>query len=163
SITPGFGVHTYFGSIEIAASGDIGLTFMQSSATEFVSMYVTGQKLGDAPGTMRTPMLVKAGTETYAGTRGGDYSGMAVDPVTDSFWAANEVVILDAASLPAGKNDRNWSTWIGEFTIPDRTGDTANTTVYFNTNSFNLNDRANNKAILDAVAARLIADPTLVV
>ncbi|HSB88198.1 MAG TPA: calcium-binding protein, partial [Ilumatobacteraceae bacterium] len=85
---PAIGVHTYFPSIEIAPNGDLGLTFMESSATEFVSMYVTGQKLGDAPGVMRTPVQVQAGTHAYVGgTRGGDFSGIAVDPVTGTFWA----------------------------------------------------------------------------
>jgi len=43
TINPGVGVHTYYPSIEIAPNGDIGMTFMQSSSTEFMSMYVTGQ------------------------------------------------------------------------------------------------------------------------
>ena len=105
NIDPGIGIHTYFPSIAIAPNGDIGITFMQSAATQFVSMYVAGQKFGDAPGTMSTPALVKAGTQTYSGTRGGDYSGISVDPLTGSFWAANEVIILDSAAAGALRSD----------------------------------------------------------
>jgi hypothetical protein len=59
------GIHTYYSSIEIAANGDIGMTFMQSSSTEFMSMYVTGQNAANSPGQLRTPMLAKAGLHTY--------------------------------------------------------------------------------------------------
>ncbi|MCA9257780.1 MAG: PPC domain-containing protein [Planctomycetales bacterium] len=90
--------------------GELGLAYMQSSADEFVSMYVTGQSPESAPNSMSTPVLVKAGDETYLGGRGGDYNGIAVDPATGSFWAAVEV-ILDGPSNPF------WSTWIGEFQV----------------------------------------------
>ena len=105
----GVGVHTYFPSIAINAAGDIGLTFMQSSSTEYVSMYVAGQVVGSLPGVMGAPTLVAAGNQTYGGGRGGDYSGITVDPVTDTFWAANEI------SLDGPAPDPLWSTWIGEF------------------------------------------------
>ncbi len=105
----GVGVHTYFPSIAINAAGDIGLTFMQSSSTEYVSMYVAGQVAGSLPGVMGSPALVAAGNQTYGGGRGGDYSGITVDPITDTFWAANEI------SLDGPAPDPLWSTWIGEF------------------------------------------------
>ncbi|HEY1374015.1 MAG TPA: hypothetical protein VGH50_16200, partial [Candidatus Binatia bacterium] len=88
TIDPGSGIYTYYPSIAIAANGDLGMTFMQSSTQEFVSMYVTGQLFGDPPGTMQTPMLAKAGERNYTafdcGTdsdnscRAGDYSGITV-------------------------------------------------------------------------------------
>src|SRR5205823_14082289 len=43
-IAPGAGVYTYFPSVEIASGGDVGMTFMQSSTSQYMSMYVTGQK-----------------------------------------------------------------------------------------------------------------------
>src|SRR2546426_12269845 len=99
---------------------------MQSSASEFVSMYVAGQKHGDAADTMRASRLVQAGAFTYGGNRGGDYSGIAVDPANDSFWAANEVVV---------RNDpgANWSTWIANFSLANEP-----LAVYFDTGFFNL-------------------------
>jgi len=122
TINPGVGVHTYYPSIEIAPNGDIGMTFMQSSSTEFMSMYVTGQNSANAPGEMRTPVLAKAGLRTYRafdcviGTffvddcRAGDYSGISIDPnFSNMFCAANEYA--------TSKNSDNCGTWITCFAI----------------------------------------------
>jgi hypothetical protein len=115
-IDPGPGVYTYYPSIEMAVNGDIGLTFMQSSASEFMSVYVTGRRPNDPPGVLRTPALVKAGEATFGHPQqhpytSGDYSGISVDPATGtSFWAANEY----ARSAPV---DNNWGTWIAHFAI----------------------------------------------
>ena len=109
-IDPGPGIATYFPSIAINSAGDIGLTYMQSSSTEFTSMYVTGQVAGGAPGTTGTPRLAKGGDEFYPGNRSGDYSGITVDPVTDTFWAANEVSL-------SGNPNPLWSTHIAEFAV----------------------------------------------
>ena len=113
-IDQGAGVYTYFPSIEIAPNGDLGMTFMESSSSEFMSAYVTGRKFTDPAGTMETPVVLKAGEATYhpfdsSPYRAGDYSGISVDPLTNSFWAANEY-----ATSAAGTN---WGTWIGSFTI----------------------------------------------
>ena len=64
-IDPQAGVNTYFPSIEIASNGDLGMTFMQSSAAEFASMYVTGKTSSDPAGAMRAATLAKAGAATY--------------------------------------------------------------------------------------------------
>jgi outer membrane protein OmpA-like peptidoglycan-associated protein len=226
--------HTYYPSIAIAPSGDIGLTFMQSYVNEFVSMYVTGQKVGDEPGTMRDPVRVAKGSQVYVGfddpastgtaqggaassitlaatdsaeddfyngfsvritagpgsgevfrisdydgasrvatidgtwltdpvngssdyeifkrPRGGDYSAIVIDPETNTFWAANEFVTLNAADANVGRG--NWSTHIVQFVVPEHTQ------VYFDTNAYDLDEA--DKDILDAFAARLKADPTLV-
>ena len=76
-----------------------------------------------------------------------------IDPVDGSFWAANEVVILDSSVPAVGL--ANWSTHISQFIIPERTGDMANRTVYFDTGSFNLADVDVNLVVLDAVIDRL--------
>jgi hypothetical protein len=122
TLNPGPGIHTYYPSIEIAPNGDIGMTFMQSSSTEFMSMYVTGQNAANSPGQMRTPMLAKAGLRTYRafdcaiGTffvgdcRAGDYSGISIDPnFSNMFCAANEYA--------TSRNSDNWGTWIACFAI----------------------------------------------
>jgi hypothetical protein len=122
TIAPGSGIHTYYPSIAIAANGDLGLTFMESSTNEFVSMYVTGQAVGDAAGTMQTPVLVQAGAKNYSafdcdltnGCRAGDYSGITADPdLSDTFCAANEYA-TNAAGSP---NAANWGTWISCFSL----------------------------------------------
>jgi hypothetical protein len=121
TINPGVGIHTYYPSIEIAPNGDIGMTFMQSSSTEFISMYVTGQNSANSPGQMRPPILAKAGLRTYRafdcvfGTffgdcRAGDYSGISVDPnFSNMFCAGNEYA--------TSRRSDNWGTWIACFAI----------------------------------------------
>lgn len=54
-IAPGPSVFTYYPAIDIAPDGDLGMSFIQSSATEFMSIYVTGRKSTDPAGTMQTP------------------------------------------------------------------------------------------------------------
>jgi hypothetical protein len=111
-INQGPSVYTYFSAIAVAANGDMGLTFMESSATEFVSMYITGRKASDAPGTMQTPVDVFPGERAYlGGVRGGDYSSVTVDPVGDTFWATN--MYKPSYSF--------WGTGIANFVITDAT------------------------------------------
>jgi outer membrane protein OmpA-like peptidoglycan-associated protein/Ca2+-binding RTX toxin-like protein len=81
--------HTYYPSIAIAPSGDIGLTFMQSFENEFVSMYVTGQKVGDEPGTMRDPVRVAEGTQVYHAIYVAESSGTAQGGAAISITLAN--------------------------------------------------------------------------
>ncbi|HEV8720081.1 MAG TPA: hypothetical protein VGW77_05525 [Candidatus Binatia bacterium] len=122
TINPGVGIHTYYPSVEIAPNGDVGMTFMQSSSTEFMSMYVTGQNSANAPGEVRTPVLAKAGLRTYRAfdcvigsffvddCRAGDYSGISIDPnFSNMFCAANEYA--------SSKSSNNWGTWITCFAI----------------------------------------------
>ncbi len=108
NIDPGPGTFTYYPSIAINAAGDIGITYMQSSSQEFMSMYAVGHDSDSGPNAMSVPVLVKAGDTGYTGARGGDYSGISVDPVTDTFWATNEVSLISS---------QLWSTWVGEFSI----------------------------------------------
>jgi hypothetical protein len=115
-IDQGPGVYTYYPSIDIAANGDLGMTFMESSDSEYMSMYVVGQTLADPRGVMEPPLLVKAGEANYIGFRAGDYSGITVDPLTNtSFWAANEYATgTDNAYY---SHPPNWGTWIAPFSV----------------------------------------------
>ncbi len=127
TIDQGLGIHTYYPSIAIAENGDLGMTFMQSSSSQFMSMYVTGQLAGAAAGSMQTPILAKAGTRNYIAfdcdqnqigetnvCRAGDYSGITIDPtVPDRFCAANEY----ATSAAPSSSSANWGTWISCFTL----------------------------------------------
>ncbi|HEV3255509.1 MAG TPA: S8 family serine peptidase, partial [Gemmataceae bacterium] len=119
TIAPGAGIDTFFPAISILNNGTIGLTYMESSPTEFMSMYVTGRTTTDAAGTMETPVLAKAGEAFYSDFSGnpyraGDYSGINVDPSGTSFWAASEYA---SGSIPGGATGANWATWIQNFTI----------------------------------------------
>jgi len=133
SIT-GTGSATYYPSVEINAAGDLGLTFMESSSNEYMSMYVTGQKAGDPAGVMQANVLVKGGVTYYSAAaagdkspfRAGDYSGISVDPSTGEFWAANEYAASRSgffASLA------NWGTWFGKFTVSSAVTSTGNTAL----------------------------------
>lgn len=114
------GPNTYpnYPAIDINASRQIGLTFMKSgtdTTTDYLSMYVTGRDSSDAPGTMSAPIVVPAGQgqanykDYTTGGRAGDLSGISVDPIDDSFWAANEFANLDATA--------NWGTAVANFTV----------------------------------------------
>lgn len=122
TVDPGPGIHTYYPSIEIASNGDLGMTFMQSSVSQFMSMYVTGQASSDPLGQMRAPVLAKAGQRTYrafdcssrggftSDCRAGDFSGISVDPnFSNMFCAANEYAT-------SGKSN-NWGTSMACFSI----------------------------------------------
>jgi hypothetical protein len=113
------GAASYFPSIDIAPNGDIGMDFLESSASEYMSMYVTGRTASDALNTMQTPALVQAGQATYtlAGFepsphRAGDFSGIGLDVDTsgnplNSFWSANEYTGSGAT----------WATWLSNFAM----------------------------------------------
>ena len=102
-IDQGPGVYTYFSAIAIAPNGDLGMTFEESSATEYVSMYVTGQSHKDAPGAMQTPVATHPGTAPYTSTRAGDYAGLSVDPNSHRlFWAANLYKATDSSTWDTG-------------------------------------------------------------
>jgi hypothetical protein len=108
-IDPGLGVDTFLPSVEIAANGDLGMSFLQSSPRQPLSMYVTGLKRTDPVVEMQAPVLVQPGAAGYIGPVG-RYSGIAVDPLTGtSFWAANAYA-TDAAA-------NNWGTWVAEFSV----------------------------------------------
>jgi hypothetical protein len=116
TIGVGSGSNSYFPSIAINPNGDLGMTYIQSSSSEYMSMYITGQAAGDPLGTMQTPVLVKAGQTAYSASfdsspyRAGDYSGITIDPTDGSFWAANEYAKAIASSA-------NWGTWLVNFTL----------------------------------------------
>jgi hypothetical protein len=123
-LSPGATIHTYMPSVALMANGAIGMTYLESSDTQNMSMYVTARTSSDAPGLMETPALVKAGEDFYNGSRAGDFSGIAVDPATGtSFWAANEYATLQDPNDPLALN---WGTWIGNFSV---TAVTASTTA----------------------------------
>jgi hypothetical protein len=114
-VAPGItGANTYYLSVGIAPNGSLGMSFLESSPSEPMSMYVTGQAPGDALNTVQTPVLGKAGVGPYSETfalpyRAGDFSAVSVDPVTGAFWAVNEYANAAAAN--------NWGTWITSFTV----------------------------------------------
>jgi hypothetical protein len=100
SIHPGPGVSTYQGSIAQDAAGNLGMTYMQSSAHDYVSMYVATKLVGTPLGVMgngvpAAPGLGLMPVSDYTG----DYSTVEVDPTDGmTFWAANEYVGADGGT-----------------------------------------------------------------
>jgi uncharacterized protein (DUF2141 family) len=89
------GDFTYMGSVTQDNQGNLAMTFLQSSATQFMSMYVTSQSTDDPSGTIDTPVEVAAGQAPEFGGRIGDYSASVLDPVDGTFWVANEFATPD--------------------------------------------------------------------
>jgi len=118
----GSGPNTYtiYPGIDINAVGQIGISYMKSgtnSSTDYLSMYITERDPLDTAGTMRTPALVPSGTgqATYKGQRAGDLSGISIDPINGSFWAANE--------FANNEDVDNWGTAVAHFSVTS--GNTA--------------------------------------
>jgi autotransporter-associated beta strand protein len=123
TLNPGAGIDTYMPSVALGTDGSIGMTYIESSSSQDMSMYVTGRLASDPAGTMQAGVEAKAGEQNYQGTRIGDFSGITVDPSTGTtYWAANEYAISTTdPSLP------NWGTWIANFQLSfDWTGNGAN-------------------------------------
>ncbi len=116
TIDPGPGIATYNGQIAINADGALGVTYMQSSLTQYVSMYVTGQVPGAPLGTMSPGILVQAGSLSQPESfRTGDYSGIALDPSDDlTFWAINQYYGPDINNI--------WNTWVASFQVQQTIG-----------------------------------------
>jgi hypothetical protein len=115
---------TYFPSIEISLDGTIGINFLQSGPTQFVTMYVGAHRPGDQPGTMTIEGSVRSSDANVTSQdaltnirRIGDYSFLSVDPLNGTFWAVNEYV--------TGNTNPNWGTWIQNFDFKPRVTDVA--------------------------------------
>jgi hypothetical protein len=115
NVNAGAGVATYMPAIDIAPDGSLGLSYLESSATEYMSMYVTGRQASDAAGALETPVLVQAGEANFGGGRAGDMSGVGIDPTDGSFWAANEYASASG----------DWGTAVAHFSISAAQGNLA--------------------------------------
>jgi hypothetical protein len=133
---PARGVDSYHPSINIDASNNLGLTFMQSSRAKngFPSVVVavmphsvfpdpprpgagpkrvvTRAKIVLVAKRGRAPLNNPGGTADDGSTiyRAGDYSATAIDPNRpNTFWSANE--------FATAANIENWGTWITAFHV----------------------------------------------
>jgi hypothetical protein len=109
---------TYTPSIAVNSAGDATLCFTQSSSSEYPDVVYAVRSVNDSPGSFRTPIIAKAGPGYYDSfdtanpDRWGDYSACVVDPVDDSFWAANEFAW---SSVPSNSE---WATFIANVLAP---------------------------------------------
>ena len=93
------GKWSFFPALMVNAADSVAMVFARSSASEFASMYYTGRLGTDPPNTLRSSVLIKAGTATLniidnrGRNRFGDYAGAALDLNDGSFWLFGEVFV----------------------------------------------------------------------
>ena len=116
------GTHTFYPSIAVDASGNVGIGFAASAPTIFPGAYYTGRKASDPAGRMQPSAALAAGVDYYIrffGTtrnRWGDYSGISVDPSDDAtFWVFNEYALT--RGTPISGEDGRWGTRFGRFSF----------------------------------------------
>jgi hypothetical protein len=109
-VDPGPGVAVQMPSVDMDKPGKLGLTWMESSANEFLSMWVGTLD----PTTGRLVSTVAAGGVGFFSVnfRIGDYSATVLDPDGATFWSANEYI----GDAP---NTDIWRTNITSFTAGD--------------------------------------------
>ncbi len=109
---PNDGLHRFMPSIAKNAAGDLGLGYLVSSTSTFVSTAVAGQSAAAAGSGLldSAEMICAPGTGVQTGTgRSGDYSATSVDPLSGTFWHTNEVFIDTGNYL--------WATFVCEFSV----------------------------------------------
>lgn len=108
----GDGLDRWMGSIAMDAAGDIALGYSVSSPNAYPSIRYATRRAKDPLGTLGPERVLKAGRGSQTESdRWGDYSGMAVDPVSGcQFWYTNEFYPVSSGS--------DWQTEVGAFTMP---------------------------------------------
>jgi hypothetical protein len=104
-------------SLAVNANNDMVLGFGQFSSAQFASAGYALRKSSDAAGTIRDPLVFKAGEDCYSKdfssgrNRWGDYSHTMVDPTSgsNSFWTIQEYAMPLAAPDVGGLS--KWGTW----------------------------------------------------
>jgi hypothetical protein len=110
---PDDGRDRFMGSIAMDKMGNIALGYSISGTTLNPGIRYATRPASAPLGAMSLERIMRAGAGSQTGSnRWGDYSAMAVDPITDcQFWYTNEYYSVNSAS--------NWKTSIGAFTMPD--------------------------------------------
>jgi hypothetical protein len=104
-------------SIAVNMQDDLLLGFSQLSAAQFASAGYAYRDHSDTAGSMRDPVIYKAGQDCYSKVKGsgrnrwGDFSHTVVDPTNDcSFWTIQEYAKAQAPPTVDGSNSK-WGTW----------------------------------------------------
>jgi subtilisin-like proprotein convertase family protein len=103
-----------FPSIAVNKNSDVLIGFSRFSAQQYASANYAFRAAADAPNTLRTDAVLKAGSAPYfkefggGRNRWGDYSNTVVDPINDAdMWTIQE----HAAPVSGGVS--RWGTWWG--------------------------------------------------
>ena len=116
---PADGEYRFMPSAAMNAAGDIGIGYLLSSTSTYVSTAAVGQTASvSGTGLLNSEELIcAAGSGVQEGvSRSGDYSSTSIDPVNDSFWHTNEVFTDTGNFL--------WNTFVCEFVVADGGGNT---------------------------------------
>ncbi|MGH9961737.1 MAG: hypothetical protein ACREBC_32180, partial [Pyrinomonadaceae bacterium] len=104
-------------SISVNTSNDVLFGFSEFASNQFASAGYTYRDHTDAAGTMRDPVIYKAGDDCYSKdfgsgrNRWGDYSHTMVDPTNDcNFWTIQEYAKFQAPPTVGGSASK-WGTW----------------------------------------------------
>ncbi len=101
------GTYFYYPAIQLDSTGNLISVFSGSSALQYAGVFASGQRTTDGANTFQTPVLIKAGENSYTpfANRWGDYSGAAIDPSTQAtVWVAGEYARIEGGS--------EWGTWL---------------------------------------------------
>ena len=89
-IDPGPGVAVQMPSVDEDQQGNLGFTWMESSSTELLSMWIGNLYTN---GNFTSEVVAPGGGFFYFGFRIGDYSSTVIDPSDGrTFWSANEYI-----------------------------------------------------------------------
>ena len=122
------GTFTFFPSIAVDGSGNMGIGFAASAPSIYPSAAYTGRLNTDPAGTVQPSEIFAAGQDFYIRTFGGprnrwgDYSGIAIDPSDDMMFCAFNEYALTRGTLIGGEDGR-WGTRWGCFTFADADSD----------------------------------------
>ena len=94
-IDPGPGVAVQMPSVDVDKQGNLGLAWMESSNTEYLSMWVGALYTN---GRLVSQVAAPGGGFFYVNSRIGDYSTVVLDSDQTTFWAANEYIGRNGAS-----------------------------------------------------------------
>jgi len=109
---PDDGEYRFMPSAAMNAAGDIGIGYLVSSTSTYVSTAAVGQTAAaSGTGLLDSEELICAtGTGVQLNVaRAGDYSSTSVDPDSDSFWHTNEVFTQTG--------NFQWNTFVCEFAV----------------------------------------------
>jgi hypothetical protein len=119
----------WMGSVAQDNQGNLAIGYSVASISTFPSIRYAGRLTTDPPGTLgqaETTLVDGTGVQTNQnpGSRWGDYSAMAIDPVDDcTFWYTQEYYTLASQ----GTSSAGWLTRIGSFMYPSCTPPPAGT------------------------------------
>ena len=115
TFAPADGVHRWMGSAAMDRLGNFAVGYSASSSTVSPSIFYAGRLATDPLGELaqgEAVMIAGSGSQTSTGSRWGDYSMMAVDPVDDcTFWYTTEYYAVTSTN--------GWQSRIGRFRFPN--------------------------------------------